>query len=87
MLPQPAQLTLPFCWEEGLLGELQHQDIIDKAQQQQVGPAAQPPTCLRAGAARLLLVLVRNSKGADRGACPAPAGAAALVAAWPEQAH
>jgi hypothetical protein len=39
MLPQPGQLTLPLCWEEELLRELQHQDIMDKAQQQQVGPA------------------------------------------------
>ena len=36
LLPDPEQLTLPMCWHDQLLQELQHKDIIDAAQQQQV---------------------------------------------------
>jgi len=36
LLPQPAALTLPLCWEEGLLRELQHGAIEAAALAQQV---------------------------------------------------
>jgi hypothetical protein len=37
LLPQPAQLSLPFCLPPQLLEQLQDADIIQGAQQQQVG--------------------------------------------------
>jgi hypothetical protein len=36
LLPQPGMLTLPMCWEEPLLAELQHADIAAAARAQQV---------------------------------------------------
>jgi hypothetical protein len=39
LLPQPEDLTLPMCWTGELLQQLQHDAIIDAAQQQQVGGA------------------------------------------------
>jgi hypothetical protein len=36
LLPDPEKLTLPMCWHEQLLQELQHKDIAQAAKQQQV---------------------------------------------------
>ena len=36
ILPQPASLSIPFCLDPSLLGELQHQEISDGAAKQQV---------------------------------------------------
>jgi hypothetical protein len=36
MLPEPDELTLPMCWHEALLEQLQHPAIIDAAKAQQV---------------------------------------------------
>lgn len=37
MLPEPEELTLPMCWHQALLEQLQHPAIIQAAQAQQVG--------------------------------------------------
>jgi hypothetical protein len=36
MLPEPDELTLPMCWHEDLLDQLQHPAIINAAKAQQV---------------------------------------------------
>lgn len=41
MLPEPDELTLPMCWHEALLEQLQHPAIINAAKAQQVGPGLQ----------------------------------------------
>jgi hypothetical protein len=51
LLPKPEELTLPLCWSEERLQQLQHPDIVEGALAQQVRVAALPAmpvrTCLR----------------------------------------